>query len=603
MKKFFRQLSFRRKLLISFVTLSCIPVLLVGFAAYHLYTNFIINMTEKSSVETIDLVCDDIDSLLDDTWSLCNMLTGDIKIQKYLRMHFPSISEQYSNDLAGSMELASISTYRKDIFGVYVLGQNGGRYKSNYYSFKSEDQRETTWYKAIAGSGEAAWFPSHEGSFIVRSSLSDNFITVGLPVVDKASGMVNGIVAADIKEDTITQKIKHSLSNGVICIIDQEGNILFRSNAGNDLHYPIDISEGLVSNILESTGTTVGKSMVVPDPRYLVVSRTLMNSDWRIAGIIDRGFLTQSSKDITHIVMLLLLIIAFSSLYIAMLISQSVYKPVKILCKMMEDVEDGDFSVRFTHPSSDEFGRLGKNFNQMLERIQKLISQIYEEQKKLKNSELKALQAQIQPHFLYNSLDSVMWLLRMDKNRDAEKMLSELSTLFKISLSKGNEIITIEEELRHISSYLFITNMIYSKKFEYAIECDPVLYSYKTLKLLLQPLAENAIAHAIPLPGQKIFIQVRIYEEPGSLVLSVQDISRGMDRETLVSLEKQLDTSVQPDRRESGYGLYNVNERIHILFGNSYGLTITSEPDFGTEVCLRIPKLKGDDIFVPGNAL
>ena len=301
--------------------------------------------------------------------------------------------------------------------------------------------------------------------------------------------------------------------------------------------------------------------------------------------------------------MLVLLIIAFSSLYVAMLISQSVYKPVQILYRMMEEVENGDFSVRYNYHSSDEFGRLGKNFNQMLERIQKLISQIYEEQKKLKNSELKALQAQIQPHFLYNSLDSVMWLLRMDKNRDAEKMLNELSTLFKISLSKGNEVITIEEELRHISSYLFITNMIYSRKFEYAIECDPVLYSYRTLKLLLQPLAENAIAHAIPMPGQKVFIRVRIYEEEDSLVLSVQDISRGMDQETLENLQQQLGTAVHPDRRDSGYGLYNVNERIHILFGSSYGLTITSEPDFGTEVIVKIPKLKGDDIFAPGNAL
>ena len=278
MKNFFRQLSFRRKLLISFVTLSCIPVLLVGIAAYHLYTNFIINMTEKSSIETIDLVCDDIDSLLNDAWNLCDMLTGDIKMQKYLRMDFDSVRDQYSNDLAGSMELASISTYRKDLFGVYVFGQNGGRYKSNYYSFKSEDQRETTWYKAIAGSRETTWFPSHEGSFIVRSSISDNFITVGQPVMDKASGMVNGIVAADIKEDVITQKIKHSLSNGVICIIDQEGSILFRSNAGNDLHYPIDISPSLVSHILESTGTAVGKSMVCllytsPSPRDMRRSR------------------------------------------------------------------------------------------------------------------------------------------------------------------------------------------------------------------------------------------------------------------------------------------------------------------------------------------
>ena len=654
MKTFFRRLSFRRKLLVSFVTLSCIPVLLVGIAAYRLYTNFIFDTTEKSSIETIDLVCEDIDRLLNDAWSLCDMLTGDIIMQKYLRMEFPSIREQYSNDLAGSMELASISTYRKDIFGVYMFGQNGGCYKSSYYSFKSEDQRETPWYQTIAGSQGATWFPPHEGSFIVRSSISDKFITVGQPVMDKASGIVNGIVAADIQEDAIAQKIRHSLGNGVICILDQKGDILFRSNAGNDLHYPIDLSADLVSHILDATGSTVGKSIVVPDSSYLVVSRTLMNSNWIIAGIIDRGFLTQSSKDITRIVMLLLLIIVFSSLYIAMLISQSVYRPVQVLYRMMEDVENGDFSVRYTYPSSDEFGRLGKNFNQMLERIQALISQIYEEQKKLKNSELKALQAQIQPHFLYNSLDSVMWLLRMDKNQDAEKMLRELSTLFKISLSKGNEIITIREEFQHISSYLFITNMIYSRKFEYAIECDPALYSYQTLKLLLQPLAENAIVHAVPLPGQKVFLQVSIYEEADSLVLSVQDISRGMDPGTLERLQRQLadggeaadagaDGSSDSDEanemcgdartadraggnaadragdkaadraggraagrtgsRDSGYGLYNVNERIHIFYGSGYGLTITSEPDFGTEVSLRIPKQKGDGPFVPGNAL
>ena len=270
----------------------------------------------------------------------------------------------------------------------------------------------------------------------------------------------------------------------------------------------------------------------------------------------------------------------------------------------------------------------------MLERTQELISQIYEEQRKLKNSELKALQAQIQPHFLYNSLDSVMWLLRMDKNQDAEKMLRELSNLFKISLSKGNEIITIREEFQHISSYLFITNMIYSRKFEYAIECDPALYSYRTLKLLLQPLAENAIAHAVPLPGQKVFIQVSIYEEAHCLVLAVQDISRGMEPEKLAELRRQLadewggdkpgpgggaglgadgradldqDSGAGPrpgfHKRNSGYGLYNVNQRIHIYYGGSYGLTITSEPDFGTEVSLRIPRQKGDDPLVPGNAL
>ena len=230
-----------------------------------------------------------------------------------------------------------------------------------------------------------------------------------------------------------------------------------------------------------------------------------------------------------------------------------------------------------------------------------LISQIYEEQKKLRNSEFKALQAQIQPHFLYNSLDSVIWFLRMGKNKDAEKMLTELSTLFKISLSKGREIITIEDELKHIGSYLFISNMIYSKKFTYSIECDPSLYQYQTPKLLLQPLAENAILHAVPLPDEKVHIHVSIRENGDCLLLSVQDISKGMSPETLEILRKQINAPRQPDKQDSGYGLYNVNERIRIFYGPDFGLNIDSDPDIGTEITLKIPKLERGEPYVPSN--
>ena len=241
---------------------------------------------------------------------------------------------------------------------------------------------------------------------------------------------------------------------------------------------------------------------------------------------------------------------------------------------MMEAVEAGDFSVRYSEPPADELGRLGNNFNHMLNKIQELISQIYEEQKKLRNSEFKALQAQIQPHFLYNSLDSVIWFLRMGKNKDAEKMLTELSTLFKISLSKGREIITIEDE------------------FTYSIECDPSLYQYQTPKLLLQPLAENAILHAVPLPDEKVHIHVSIRENGDCLLLSVQDISKGMSPETLEILRKQINAPRQPDKQDSGYGLYNVNERIRIFYGPDFGLNIDSDPDIGTEITLKIPKLE-----------
>ena len=220
MNDFHIKLSFRKKLLLSFIVLSFIPVLLIGITTYRLYNRFITDMTEKSSVETIDLICNDIDSLLNDTWQLCDALTRDIKIQENLRVKFNSVSSQYSLDLSGSMDMASLSTYRKDIFGVYVLGENGGRYKSNYYSFKPDDPRDSKWYQKIKNSAESIWFTQHEGSFIVRSSIEDRFISVGLPSSDKATGRINGVICADIKEDDLTKKIQDSLNSGAVYLLD-----------------------------------------------------------------------------------------------------------------------------------------------------------------------------------------------------------------------------------------------------------------------------------------------------------------------------------------------------------------------------------------------
>ena len=304
------------------------------------------------------------------------------------------------------MDMASISTYRKDIFGVYVLGENGGRYKSNYYSFKPDDPRDSEWYQKIKNSPETTWFSPHEGSFVVRSSIEDRFISVGLPSSDKATGRINGVICADIKEDDLTKKIQDSLNNGAIYLLDDQGNILFQS--GNNSHFPVSFSDELTGQILQATKDADTRSVIIPNKEYLVAGRTLERSGWCIAGVISRRYLAQSTKELTTILLLVLLIIAFSALYISLRISQSVYRPIQTLCTMMEAVEAGDFSVRYSEPPADELGRLGNNFNHMLNKIQELISQIYEEQKKLRNSEFKALQAQIQPHFLYNSLDSVI---------------------------------------------------------------------------------------------------------------------------------------------------------------------------------------------------
>lgn len=601
----FTSFSYKNKLLISYVLISFLPIVLLGLLGGQIYTKSLLKNTETASIDTLNLICSDIDALIDDTYSVCNTLTNDIKIQQYLRQDFSSLADQYSTDLSASMELTSISDYKKNIFGVYILGDNGGLYKSNYCSFKPGDLRQTKWYKEIRASQSAIWFPPQDGSFIVRSSGSDRFLTIGMPVTDKASGHIKGIITAEIKEEELTKNASTGFTSGLICILDQDNNILFSTDQNTEDPYKIDLTEDITSMILEKTNYDTHQSEIIPDDDYIIVSRAIEHSNWCVSGLVSRKFLTSGIHDIFQVGILILIILFFLALYAAMWVSDSVSKPVRELYSMMEAVEQGDLSVRIHTHYTDEFETLNESFNNMLARIQKLINQIYEEQGKLKNSELKALQAQIQPHFLYNSLDSVIWLLRMNKNTDAENMLSELSTFFKISLSKGKEIILIKDELRHVRSYLFITTMIYGKKFEYSIECDPSLYDYQTLKLVLQPLVENVIMHASAPEGEKIYIQLRVYEKEDNLILSVQDISMGMTQDACKRLIQSL--SIPPQKRGkssgNGYGLYNVNERIHILFGQQYGVFIESEYGFGTEVYIKIPKIKGDDSIVSSNIM
>lgn len=601
----FTSFSYKNKLLISYVLISFLPIVLLGLLGGQIYTKSLLKNTETASIDTLNLICSDIDALIDDTYSVCNTLTNDIKIQQYLRQDFSSLADQYSTDLSASMELTSISDYKKNIFGVYILGDNGGLYKSNYCSFKPGDLRQTNWYKEIRASQSALWFPPQDGSFIVRSSNSDRFLTIGMPITDKASGHIKGIITAEIKEAELTKNASTGFTSGLICILDQDNNILFSTDQNTEDPYKIDLTEDITSMILEKTNYDTHQSEIIPDDDYIIVSRAIEHSNWCVSGLVSRKSLTNGIHDIFQVGILILIILFFLALYAAMWVSDSVSKPVRELYSMMEAVEQGDLSVRIHTHYTDEFETLNESFNNMLTRIQKLINQIYEEQGKLKNSELKALQAQIQPHFLYNSLDSVIWLLRMNKNTDAENMLSELSTFFKISLSKGKEIILIKDELRHVRSYLFITTMIYGKKFEYSIECDPSLYDYQTLKLVLQPLVENVIMHASAPEGEKIYIQLRVYEKEANLILSVQDISMGMTQDACKLLIQSL--SIPPQKRGkssgNGYGLYNVNERIHILFGQQYGVFIESEYGFGTEVYIKIPKIKGDDSIVSSNIM
>lgn len=271
-------------------------------------------------------------------------------------------------------------------------------------------------------------------------------------------------------------------------------------------------------------------------------------------------------------------------------LSRSIYTPIKKLHDVTTTITKNDLQALMTSDNVDEITELGMSFNIMIGKIKELLDSKIKEQENLKKAELRALQAQINPHFLYNTLDTIIWMAESKKTDQVVKIVSALSNFFRISLSKGMDWITIGEEVDRIKSYLTIQRMRYRDILDFKIEVEEDVVENTILKLLLQPLVENALYHGIKNKRQKGMISVRAKrKDEDEILLEVEDDGIGFTPEKLTKLRADLAEDSGDIKLESGFGLGNVNKRIRLYYGKQYGLTLRSEYNAGTCVTLVIP--------------
>lgn len=271
-------------------------------------------------------------------------------------------------------------------------------------------------------------------------------------------------------------------------------------------------------------------------------------------------------------------------------ISRSIYIPIKRLHDVTSTITKDDLQVLVTRENADEITELGISFNIMIGKIRELLAAKMKEQESLKKAELRALQAQINPHFLYNTLDTIIWMAEAQQTEQVVQLVSALSSFFRISLSKGRDWITIGEEIERTRSYLTIQKMRYRDILDYRIEVDDAVANNTVLKLILQPLVENALYHGIKNKRSGGMISVRARQNgDDEILLEVEDNGIGFTPEKLARMHAQISEDSEEIRLESGFGIDNVNKRIQLYYGRQYGLTITSEYQMGTRVTLVIP--------------
>ncbi len=332
------------------------------------------------------------------------------------------------------------------------------------------------------------------------------------------------------------------------------------------------------------------------DEDIITVSKELQFAGWEIYGTIRKSELLGNKQDlITYnlflVVVTVLLLIIFS------IHSSKVFtRPIQTLKELMDRMVKGDLTVRFTHGARDEIGQLGRSFNHMAERLSYLINESYHahirEQQletKKKEAELNALQAQINPHFLYNTFESINWLVRQNENEKAITMITALGDLFRIGIDRGDQLVELEEEIKHAEAYIMIQKLRFGNKLNVSWHDEIDISKYATIKLVLQPIIENAIYHGIELMEEQGDIAIRITAEEENLFIRISDNGLGMDELQLLKVRSGLEDWRNNDTRS--IGLRNVNERIKLKFGDTYGLVISSRKNEGTTVTVMLPLL------------
>ena len=394
-----------------------------------------------------------------------------------------------------------------------------------------------------------------------------------------------GVILVDMRYAALSEIFrKVSLSNdGYVFLVDSDGSIIYHPKQQL-------IATGLEKGGFEEiAGMRSGEyDMQVGGEKSAVIVRSVGYTGWKLVGVIPkRGLSIGSRQDILYLVLIMLIFFAFTILVNAIL-STRLTVPIRKLESsvhlMEQDPENTDIYVG----GSVEVQHLGQTIKNMVEIRRRLNDEIVHEQVGKQKSELNALQSQINPHFLYNTLDIIVWAIEKGKKDEALRVVSALGKFFRISLSKGKNLITVRDEIEHVRNYLMIQQIRYRDKFVFTIDAEEETLDLTTIKLVLQPIVENAIYHSIDyMSDGDGLIEIKAAIEDGLLRLSVSDNGLGMTPDVV---EKLLKTPSQ-SKRGSGIGLKNVNDRIILYFGSDYGVTIESEPDEGTVVTLRMPVL------------
>jgi two-component system sensor histidine kinase YesM len=560
---------------VSITVIALFIMLFVGLSLYKRFTKAAHQNAVINARQTIDQIC----------VSLEYYLRGMMEISDSINNLIYYSDDIDAEDLAEKINL--IVNSRKDIVSVSVFSTDGDIVTSTPYNkLKSRSNIvQQDWFRDAIESPSNLFFSSPHVQNIFESQHS--WVTsLSREITYKKGGTTHrGVLLVDMNITALDQLCRGASlgKKGYVYLVDANGDIVYHPQQ------PL-INVGLKSEkTAEVQAHGFGKYFEFVDGKErLVTIETVYYCRWRLVGIMYMDDVVNTYKEINVYVIWVLLSGILFAIFISAFISAKISQPIKKLEKSMKKVEEGQLDICIDVRGEAEVAQLSKTFNLMVARMRQLMDQIVLEQEAKRKSELNALQAQINPHFLYNTLDSIVWMAENERTQDVITMVTALARLFRISISRGMNVISVREEIEHARNYLVIQQIRYRNKFRFEIEAQDDALRYKTLKLILQPIVENAIYHGVRDMADEGLIRISAEVIGEKLLLQVSDNGLGMNPEVLKNI-LVLETS---GKKGSGVGVKNVHQRIQLYYGMEYGLEIESVQEAGTDVKIWLPLLE-----------
>ena len=479
----------------------------------------------------------------------------------------------------------------KDIgfeYNIVIQGENGFVYSSyNEGSYDFDSLKTQLWYKKSYDEQGDMSFVSYKNSFI-REKEKAAYVFGGFSKIKDASGNVLGSILVSVDENVLENLYAGFETEGNVYIFDKKGNVV--SSKDKSI-----LGKNMIGaeNFRKLYGN--GSSHIIKKlGKYYFLSNCYdSQTGWTIVEEIPCEIMFSVLIDMTGYLAVSMIVFLFTAAFISYKQAKRISDPIASLCQSMKRVSGGEFICVQEENACNEVLALGKSFNSMSEKIKELLEDIRNNEKEKRKSEMDFLRAQINPHFLYNTLFSIQCMAELNKNEQAVKMIKAFIALLRKTLSTDRDLISLREELENTRSYLELERIRYSNIMDYEIEVSKELEACQVPALILQPIVENAIFHGLEAKASGGLIVVDVLKDGDDLLINISDDGKGMDSRRLKEVRARIE--LDADEARKSIGLVNVSGRIKINFGKEYGLTIDSEENIGTCVGLRLPIIKGTE--------